>query len=83
MKITIETTSKIVQLKTADGTVPARIWEGKTERGTPVHCFVTRICPSIPEPVPEEIVSEFAKDLAEQAAPSAAVQGIPFRFFID
>jgi hypothetical protein len=39
VKLTIESTTKTVML---DG-VPARIWEGHTESGIPVHCFVTRI----------------------------------------
>ena len=39
MKITIENTDKFVELNG----VPARIWEGHTESGIPVHCFVTRI----------------------------------------
>jgi hypothetical protein len=39
MKITIESTTKIVHV---DG-VAARIWEGTTESGISVHCFVTRI----------------------------------------
>ncbi len=47
MKITIESTMKIVELVTPTGRVPARIWEGQTERGTPVSCFVTRIAPII------------------------------------
>ena len=39
MKITIESTSKIVSLNG----IPARIWEGETENGIKVHCFISRI----------------------------------------
>lgn len=39
MKITIENTSKIVSLNG----IPARIWEGETENGIKVHCFISRI----------------------------------------
>lgn len=39
MKITIESTDRIT---TING-VPARIWEGTTDSGIPVHCFITRI----------------------------------------
>jgi len=45
MKVTINSTSKIVRLKSAlllDG-IPARVWEGETESGIKVHCFITRI----------------------------------------
>lgn len=37
MKITIESSNKIVELNG----VPARIWEGQIESGIKVHCFVT------------------------------------------
>lgn len=43
MKITIENTSKTVELVGHDGRVQARIWEGKTDSGIPVICYVTRI----------------------------------------
>lgn len=39
MKITIENTNKI---STLSG-VPARIWEGETESGIKIICYVTRI----------------------------------------
>jgi len=39
MKIELESTHKLVHLNG----VPARIWEGKTARGVPVHAFITRI----------------------------------------
>lgn len=82
MKITIHSTTKIVQLQTPQGVIPARIWEGTTERGTPVHAFVTRICPSIPQPVPPELSQEFERDLQECEAPSADIQAIPLRLIL-
>lgn len=39
MKITIESTTKTVELNG----VPARIWEGTTDSGIPIHCYITRI----------------------------------------
>ena len=82
MKILIESTSKLVQFEIGGSVVPARIWEGFTDDGIPVHCYITRICPSIPEPVPEEIVANFAKDLRECVPPSAALQAIPLRMIL-
>jgi hypothetical protein len=82
MKITIETTSKIVTLETPTGTVDARIWEGKTDRGTPVHCYVTRICPTIPEPIPKQVEEEFRKSLDETRKPSVGVDSIPLRIIL-
>lgn len=63
MKITIESTSKVVEL---DGQ-PARVWEGKTERGVTVVAFIPRITPLDGDP------EEFEADLLETRAPSAEV----------
>ena len=64
MKITIESTSKIVSVNG----VQARIWEGHTESGIPVHCFVTRIaCPV------QEDATQFEAELLAQRAPSPEI----------
>jgi hypothetical protein len=79
MKITIESTDKVIELVTDNGdgpAVPARVWEGKTESGIPVVCFVTRIAPVIEEPVPEEIAREFAASLQEQRPPTPAARRV-------
>lgn len=70
MKITIESTKKIVRV---DG-VEARIWEGRTESGIPVRCYVTRIA----TPASADN-SEFVRELEEHRAPSPEVQAIPAR----
>lgn len=73
MKITIESTTKRVHLNG----VPARIWEGRTESGIPVHCYVTRIA------VQKDLdTTEFEKELQEHSAPSPEVQGIPLRMVL-
>jgi hypothetical protein len=74
MKITIESTSKIVKLND----VPARIWEGETESGIKIHCYVTRI--AIDEK--ETRTAEFERDLQEHRAPSAEIQAIPLRLIL-
>lgn len=43
MKITIQPTDKLVTLVDGDNEMPARLWEGTTENGIPVHCWVTRV----------------------------------------
>ena len=73
MKIRIDSTSKIV---TVNG-VPARIWEGHTERGIPVHCYVTRIAVAN-----DQDVSQFEAELQEHRVPSPAVLGIPLRLIL-
>ena len=82
MKITIESTTKIVQLKTQSGAVvAARIWEGHTASGTPVHCFVTQICPTITDQSDPRF-KEFERELLEQVAPSVEVEAIPLRLIL-
>jgi hypothetical protein len=69
MKITIESTTKIVELNG----VPARVWEGHTESGIPVHCFVTRIAVN-----KNSDATQFMKELKECKLPSSDVQGYFF-----
>ena len=72
MKVTLESTDKIVELKTATGVVPARLWEGQTETGIPCHAFITRIA------VHKDLdASQFERELQEQHAPvSAGLSGV-------
>ncbi len=76
MKVTLESTSKVVELNG----VPARIWEGTTEGGVEVHAYVTRI--AVREDVIPEEMAIFERELLEQRAPSLAVQSIPLRLII-
>lgn len=84
MKITIESTDKVLELAGNDGgaLVPARLWEGHTEDGTPVFCFVTRIAPAIPEPLPPAIATRFARELMQTRAPSAMFTDFPTRLIL-
>ena len=74
MKITIESTDKIVYLNG----IPARIWEGETASGICVHCFITRIAVRKDEPR----VEEFTAELEETGAPSPEIAGIPARLIL-
>jgi hypothetical protein len=73
MKITIESTSKIVTLNN----IPARIWEGETESGIQVHCYVTRIAVAR-----NDDASEFERELQEHRAPSPVIEAIPARLIL-
>ena len=82
MKVTLESTSKIVELTTRvnalGGTfVPARIWEGHTESGIPVHCYVTRIAVAN-----DQNHAQFEAELRECRAPSPDVAAIPLRLIL-
>jgi hypothetical protein len=84
VKITIETTSRIVLLEIDGRTVPARIWQGQTESGIPVHCYVTRIVPEIHETDPriDELTAEFERELKREATPRATLGPIPLRMIL-
>lgn len=44
MKITIESTDQMVTIEAGDGgTIPARVWRGRTEQGVECQVLVTRI----------------------------------------
>jgi hypothetical protein len=77
MRITIENTSKVVTLTIEGAPVSARIWEGFTESGIPVHCYITRIAVH-----KSEDASQFDAELREIKPPSAAVEAIPLRMIL-
>lgn len=77
MKLTIESTTKVVTLETPQGSVPARIWEGHTESGIPVHCYITHV-----GVMGSEDLSQFSRELAEQQEPSPAIEAIPLRLIL-
>jgi hypothetical protein len=80
MKMTLQSTTKIVELRSRSGGVmQARIWEGTTENGVPVHAFITRVaCHK------DEDNSELERDLREHVAPSDNIgKAYDLRFFID
>lgn len=77
MKITITSTTRIVELNG----VPARIWEGHTEGGVAVYCYITRIAVDRGAATQEQL-KEFERDLQEHAPPSADVQAIPPRLIL-
>jgi hypothetical protein len=76
MKVTMESTSKIVQLNG----VPARIWEGTTETGIPCHVYVTRI--AVAEGLQPEQYRDFEVELSETRKPSAEIEAIPLRMIL-
>jgi hypothetical protein len=76
MKITIESTSKVVTVNE----LPVRIWEGETESGIPIHCYVTRV--AVDEGLAPGAYKVFEAELAEQKKPSAKVEAIPLRMIL-
>lgn len=79
MVLHIESTDKIVQVQNdaQDPGVPARLWEGVTDSGIPVHVFITRIAVRNGEDH-----SQFERELYECRKPSPDVQRIPLRLIL-
>jgi len=73
MKITIESTTKVVNLSGID----CRVWEGHTERGVPIHCFIPRI--GVKD---TGDCSQLEAELEEHIAPSVEVASIPLRMIL-
>jgi hypothetical protein len=73
MKATIKSTSKIIHLNG----VPARIWEGETESGVKIHCYITRVAIDKDESFHER--KRFAEELQEHEPPTPEVEAIPLR----
>lgn len=83
MKITLESTTRVINLEVDGVSVPARIWEGTTEGGVPCFAFITRVAPSIPVPRLSAAQSaEFDRDLQAHRRPSVGMEAIPLRFVL-
>jgi electron transfer flavoprotein alpha/beta subunit len=74
MNVKLHSTTKIVEVEINGAVVPARIWEGETDSGIPVHAYVTRIAVD-----KDADVSQFERELQECSAPTPAVAAIPLR----
>lgn len=79
MKITIESTSEIVQIRTAEfaDSISCRVWEGKTESGIKVQCLIPRIAA-----LKTENLEEFERELEEKRPPSDGFRAFPLRMVI-
>jgi len=78
MKVTLESTDKIVKLVTSGGEIPARVWEGTTDSGIPCHAFITRIAVD-----QEAATDQFQRELLETRHPSPAVDAAyPLRMIL-
>lgn len=80
MRITLESTTKLIDLDHPGFGSPrcqARIWEGHTEGGIPVHCYIVRV--AVASDADQE---EFRRELQECREPSPAVAALPCRVIL-
>lgn len=74
MRITVESTTKTVELNG----VPARVWEGTTESGIAVYCYITRVAVHV-----DDDQAEFEAELYTHRAPrNADIDAIPNRLIL-
>jgi hypothetical protein len=74
MRIIVDSTTKVVEVNG----VPARVWEGHTESGLAVHCFITRIAGPL-----NADLSQFEAELAECRTPrNADIDAYPMRLLL-
>ena len=81
MKIILENTDQFttVAASSDEKGVPARVWIGQTDSGTPVRCYITRISPQTHDPHALEL---FQRELTETPIPRAAIGAIPLRLIL-
>lgn len=77
MHVNLESTDKVVMLVINGVEVPARIWEGRTGTGVPVHAFITRVGVDRAEDT-----SQFERELTEHRAPTALIEAIPLKMIL-
>lgn len=75
MRVTLTSTDKIVTLNG----IPARIWQGQTESGAPIHAYVTRIACDVTD---VKTQAEFERELQACEPPRVDLVGIPLRMII-
>ncbi|TAL41397.1 MAG: hypothetical protein EPN91_10810 [Salinibacterium sp.] len=66
MKITLEPTSRIIGLNG----VPARVWEGTTDKGVRLTAFITRV--AVDEAEGPAALASFSAELDECPVPTVA-----------
>lgn len=72
MKVTLESTTRMVDVIVDGQRVPARLWEGETANGVRCHAYITRIAVHR-----DDDNAEFERDLKECIEPSDAVATVP------
>lgn len=80
MKLHLESTLKIVTLLVNGAEVPARIWQGESDTGIPVHCYITRV--AVKDGQAPETYRQFEQALQEHAKARPEIEAIPLRLIL-
>jgi hypothetical protein len=78
VKVTLESTTRIVELERAGQRMPARIWDGTTDSGIKVYAAITRIAVH-----KDDDATQFDRELEACAPPSPlAIEAMPLRMIL-
>lgn len=78
MKVTLESTTRIVELERNGQKMPARVWEGTTESGIKVYAAITRIAVH-----KDDDATQFEREVEACVPPSPrAIEAIPLRMIL-
>ncbi len=75
MKVTLESTTKIVQISPSG--LECRVWEGVTEHGVKVQALIPRIAAH-----KDSDLRQFEAELKEQRTPSSDFMAFPMRLIL-
>ena len=64
MEIQLHSTTKVIEFMVDGRPVPARVWEGTTANGIPVHLYITRLAVNS-----EQDQTKFEAELQSHRAP--------------
>ena len=67
MKVTLESTDRVVEIEFGGKAIPGRLWEGKTDAGVAVQAFIIRISPQTHDPA---ALAVFERELALTRTPT-------------
>lgn len=74
MKATLESTDRII---TVGAGLPARIWEGTTESGTPFLAFITHL-----EPIKDSDKPKFIAEMSDMKKAGEAAANYPAKLLL-
>jgi hypothetical protein len=77
VKITVESTSKIVEVMDGGDAIRCRVWEGESESGVRIYCLIARVAANS-----EQDLSQFDAELKETREPSPEIRAIPLRLIL-
>ena len=77
MKVTLESTTRIVAIQMGRSELQARVWEGETGNGIKVVALIAQVAAD-----QDADLQEFERDLQERRPPSAAAECFPLRMIL-